>query len=452
MFRSKRTLVLAPLAAALVALASSGPAQDAPLDLDDALRALMIEAVEVGGVEAVALAISVEGEPLFAGGHGPARAGKSAPATEETPFAAGDLAHALLVTAALQLEAEGELDLGARVTERLEGLLPDDSPLRVGQLLAHSSGLPDYRDFAPAELLAGGASYAELLAGVRDQPLEAEPGTCVLPSATDGLLLAALIESASGRAAEEVLRASIFAELGMDDTSYDAELARARASEAASDEEPTPAFLPRGLRSSAADLSRYLNGLVELELFGSGALESMTAAVELKDGSRAGSGLGLVHVRHFDNAGFVLGEDSGAGAARLAYYPELGLGIALVARGETPRLAALERQVAALVIERPEEGLLDLPLDATAQRVYAGSYQLGCSTLVVRGEAGRLVLDELDELPLVLLHQGEHRFVARDDPGIRLDFEVEGELAQAFLLERHGAQARCVRFQHGAPR
>jgi CubicO group peptidase (beta-lactamase class C family) len=430
-----------------LSLVATGTSQDSPkIDLDASVRSLMTETLERSSIEAVAVAVSIGSDTLFAGGLGPARPGKSAQATANTRFDAAPLAHALLVTAALQLEAAGKLGYEDRVALHLPKLVAEGCPVRVTELLAHTSGLPDYRDFAPAKLTSEGRpTYAQLAGLVLGKTPETAPGECVKLSATDTLLLAALLEQVTGKPAEEVLSASIFEKLGMQDTLYDLGTEVAGTREAASKEGAnSPAFLPRGLSSSAADLLRFQRGLVDLSLLDSDDLETMNAPLRLVDGSRAASGLGVRRIQLHETAGLVLAEGV-RGGAHLVYYPEFDLAIAVMARGRDAEPERLARAVARLVIVEPEVGKQDIPLTEGGMRPYVGSYQIGCTTVVIRGALGHIVLDEIDESPRVLLFQGEHSFVARDDPDVWLVFEVEGERALSFLLEKRGTHSRAVR-------
>lgn len=428
----------------------AGTAQEpTQFDIDSAARALMAEHLAERPVDAVSVAMSIGGETIFAEGLGPARPGKSAIASADSSFSAAPMAHAWLVTAALQLESAGKLSHEDLVTQHLPDHVAKGSPVRVGDLLAHTSGLVDYRDFASEGLLSqGSARTSQLAALVRDLEPESEPGECVKECATDTLLVAALLEKVTGKSIEEVLQESIFDKAKMTDSGYDSEFAETGTSDAAAREgEDSPAFLARGLTSSAADLVRFQRGLVELSFFDSATLDSMTEVVRLSDGTRANTGLGVRHVRLHETDGLVLGAEGSSDSARIAYYPEFDLTVAVMVRWEDPPIDSLSRELARLVIEEPEVESLDLPRTEEQLEPYVGNYQIGCTTVVIRYEAGHLVLDQLDEDPLTLSSQGEHRFIARDESDIRLTFEVEGEFAQAFILDKYGSRSRAVRFR-----
>ncbi len=70
--------------------------------------------------------------------------------------------------------AGGAMDLDAPASRYLDDLPPAWRDVRVHQLLAHTSGLPDILD---ANGLLGAGSEAQAWAAVTAQPVEAEPGS-----------------------------------------------------------------------------------------------------------------------------------------------------------------------------------------------------------------------------------------------------------------------------------
>lgn len=63
-----------------------------------------------------------------------------------------------------------------------------------------------------------------------------------------------------------------------------------------------------------------------------------------------------------DSGGTVLGEPVGAemGACQVAHYPEFDLTVVVMARGQDLRIEDLSRDLARLMIEKPEATTLDL--------------------------------------------------------------------------------------------
>ena len=130
----------------------------------------------------------------------------------------------------------------------------------------------------------------------------------------------------------------------------------------------------------------------------------------------------------------------------MAWYPAFDLSIVLIAEGGDAPLANLERRLARLVLELESPDAQDLELSAEERALYLGDYYMGCTRhSIVEGPDGHLRALTPEPGERVLLAQGQHVFMARDDPEVRYRFEVGKERATAFVLEEHGTQSRAVR-------
>ncbi|RFU87998.1 class A beta-lactamase-related serine hydrolase [Streptomyces triticagri] len=113
--------------------------------------------------------------------------------------------------AVLVLVEKGALAL----TDQLGELLPgygdtDKAPITVGQLLAHTSGLP-----GGTPLYRTAPTRPELLEAVRTLPLRAEPGTAVEYSSAGFILLGLLAEAAGGRSLDALVAQLVAEPLGL---------------------------------------------------------------------------------------------------------------------------------------------------------------------------------------------------------------------------------------------
>jgi len=422
---------------ALVALSAALPSQDAN-STENRLARCVAQHAETNDADAFAIRVQIGEEALLATGHGRAAARSNRDAGEDTVFPAGELAHAWLATALLAKASSGDLDLEVRVQSLVPELVPKDSPVRVHDLLRHTSGLADYRDHAPERLLLQAPSYAEVMATLKDVAPVNPPGECVAECATDTLLLAAVVEAQYGAPADEALHRAIFGPLEMRSTGYQM---TAVAREAGADEPASPAFLPDGLRSSAGDLALFSRGLVDRIVLDSAAVEELTQPVRLSDGTLSSTGMGVRLVELGDEPGHFLGGSS----AVIAHFPAHDLVIAAIGEGDEPMLDELAWRVAQTVAAPPEVELRDLPLTEEEQAPYLGSYQIGCTTILIASDGARLVLDEVDRGKTLLLNQGEHVFLARDGSDVRLEFQLVGEQAESFALIRNGLRSTAQR-------
>jgi D-alanyl-D-alanine carboxypeptidase len=135
----------------------------------------------------------------------------------------GSLTKTVVATVALQLVGEGSIGLDDTVEEWLPGLLPDGDKITLRMLLNHTSGLFDYfndpafvaqleadltRRWAPRELVAVATSH----------PLTFQPGQGWAYSNTGYIVAGMLLEEATGRSLESLVRQRIVRRLHLHDT------------------------------------------------------------------------------------------------------------------------------------------------------------------------------------------------------------------------------------------
>jgi D-alanyl-D-alanine carboxypeptidase len=143
-------------------------------------------------------------------------------------FRIGGLTKTFTATVILQLVGEGAVMLDDTLEQWLPGAISNGELISVRQLLNHTSGIYDYAQdpsiFAPYFPPEGDLTLIfDANEGVRianeHGPLFA-PGSALAYSNTNYLLLAMIVEAATGNPFESELRARIFEPLGLDQTSY----------------------------------------------------------------------------------------------------------------------------------------------------------------------------------------------------------------------------------------
>lgn len=164
--------------------------------------------------------------------------------------------------------------------ESIPDVLPAGEAVTLHQLLQHTSGLADYIR-APAfveQLLADPAHYfspAQLIAFVRQEPLEFTPGSRYHYSDTDNIAAALLEERLSGLAYEELLEKRVFEPLGMSHSSlprtvrmprpfmhgYEVE-AEKRPEDVSELINPAGAWASGGIVSTPLDMARFARSYV----------------------------------------------------------------------------------------------------------------------------------------------------------------------------------------------
>ncbi|MCA2224124.1 serine hydrolase domain-containing protein [Nonomuraea aurantiaca] len=145
------------------------------------------------------------------------------PAKAGARFRAGSVTKTFTVSVVLQLVAEGRLSLDGTVQEYLPGLLPADyPPVKVGQLLNHTSGLPapkvsdDFADIYATRFEKW--TPEEYVAKAVENPIEFTPGSRQHYLNTNTFVAGLLIEKITGRSYEHEVTTRILRPVGMTDS------------------------------------------------------------------------------------------------------------------------------------------------------------------------------------------------------------------------------------------
>ncbi|MGW1352300.1 serine hydrolase domain-containing protein [Streptomyces sp. NPDC002409] len=159
--------------------------------------------------------------------------GRGDPVTADTPFLWGSVAKPVTATVVLTLVQDGRLRLDDRVVDHLPdfrfGGPGHASRVTVRHLLAQTAGLPGSATFAVADCFdADCPRPAERVGALDDVRPLGPPGTRYAYTSANYLVLAAVVESVTGRPFAEHLRRSVLDPAGMDGAIADRASARRR--------------------------------------------------------------------------------------------------------------------------------------------------------------------------------------------------------------------------------
>ncbi|MFJ9739101.1 serine hydrolase domain-containing protein [Streptomyces sp. NPDC101166] len=241
-FLSRRAFVGAALTAALLTSAASPVASAAipsptassasvplpPLDTA-ALRAAISDLDHPQATAAQLLVSGKAGQWYGATGVADRRTG--APVGQDDALRAGSITKVFVATAVLQLSAEGRVDLDKPIQDYLPGLLPDGyDPIKVSQLLNHTSGLPDEdipdseRADTPEQILEHRYDQwtpMQLVATLPEEaPMKFAPGTKQEYRGMNYVLAAMLLEKVTGKPYGRAIGDRILRPLGLCRTSF----------------------------------------------------------------------------------------------------------------------------------------------------------------------------------------------------------------------------------------
>lgn len=152
-------------------------------------------------------------------GYGLSDIGQRRLASTKTLWAIGPISQGYAAVAIMQLVEQGKLDLQDKASKYLPDLPAAWKNISILQLLQHASGIADYRSQGVYDT-AKGLPPAELIATLRDQPLAFKPGTDVAQSATNFLLLALIVEKASGASYRDFVSKNQIEALGLRHTLF----------------------------------------------------------------------------------------------------------------------------------------------------------------------------------------------------------------------------------------
>lgn len=447
--------------AALTLLAAL-PSQDAVATpaQDDALAGALTQcterAVRAADHDGVVVQVDLGGETVFSYGAGYAPGG--ARIAPDAVFRAEPLFDVFTVAAALDLVARGKLRLDAPISELLPAFAELEDAPTVVQLMDHSSGLIGWT--RGLDGTGDAEPTSEVLVGLAAElGLQSPPGTCFEYSESNGLLLAAIVETVTGKPIAEVIESRLFAGVELENTGFGLEDAPPMAAEAAATREiagrlvdiPDVAhpFGEQDLCTTAGDLVTLARAMGAGDIVPARAVTLMKAPRRLEDGTPTGVGLGLNRARLEDLEGFSVGGSAEGTTVHVVRYPEVDLTIAVAAVHERADLPPLARDLARLTLGRPldaaEKGI-DLP-DETAERV-VGTWQIGCTSLFVRQDAeGGLLLEEAGRATRHLSYLGALTFVDRDDRDVRFEFHAPADdaRAQSLTIVEHDRRIEAVR-------
>jgi CubicO group peptidase (beta-lactamase class C family) len=186
-------------------------------DYDGLIRPLVASGSFVGTV-----LVSRGERILFERAYGSADLEWNIPNTIDGKFRIGSLSKQFTAASVLLLAQEAKVDLDRSIT----GYVPDApqawKPVTLHHLLTHTSGIPDFvgfPDFQSRKTLP--SPLAETLLRFRDRPLEFSPGSEGRYSNSGYVLLASIVEHASGETFDRFPLTRVLEPAGLRDTRLD---------------------------------------------------------------------------------------------------------------------------------------------------------------------------------------------------------------------------------------
>ncbi len=183
------------------------------------LDAAVIEAGQKSGFSGEIL-VEKDGQLVLHKGYGLADRATKTPVDAATVFSIGSVTKVFTAAAILALEQDGKLAVSDPIATHLKDVPADKSEVTIHHLLTHSGGIVDYVD-RPGE----GGDFApiqrpEALKRLMEAPLLFKPGQRSEYSNGGYVLLAMIIEVASGKTYQDFVRERIFKPAGMSSSGF----------------------------------------------------------------------------------------------------------------------------------------------------------------------------------------------------------------------------------------
>lgn len=224
------------------------------------------------------------------------------PARPESAYRLASVSKTMTAIAVLQLAEQGKIDLDAEVQKYVPYFPKKKYPVTVRELLGHLGGISHYKDEAE-EHFKEHKNTREAIAVFADFDLIAEPNTRFSYSSYGYNLLAAIVESASGKSFGDYLRENVWNPLGMKDTRMDDPLDiipnRVRGYQLIKGQIKNSEFVDissrfgsGGTRSTVIDLLKFARGLNQGKLLSPQTRDRMWTSMTTGGGQFTNYGMG----------------------------------------------------------------------------------------------------------------------------------------------------------------
>jgi CubicO group peptidase (beta-lactamase class C family) len=210
-------ITLLPFILATAAFAGERPRDPRPVAMDAYMDA-RVKANDFGGTVLVAR----KGKILLSRGYGAANLEWRVPNSPTTRFRIGSITKQFTATLIMQLQERHKLQVTDLICQYFDPCPEAWSAITIRHLLSHTAGIANYTDepdFDQKEPLHW--SVDQIIAMFRDKTLDFAPGSEWRYSNSGYALLGALIEKATGKSYEAVLKELILVPLNMSDSGID---------------------------------------------------------------------------------------------------------------------------------------------------------------------------------------------------------------------------------------
>ncbi|KFI02860.1 serine hydrolase [Bacillus spizizenii] len=419
-----------------------------------------------------------DGEILYHHSFGYAELTEKLPLQTNSLFELASLSKPFTALGIILLEEKGILGYEDKVERWLPGFPYQGITIR--HLLHHTSGLPDYMGWFVSNWdqhkIAQNQDIVDMLMN-EGLPNYFEPNEGWLYSNTGYVLLAVIIEKASGMSYADFMNTNIFSPVGMSETRmYNRRLRPERIDHYAYgyvyDVHSETYVLPDDLEetnyvvyldgiqgdgtvnSVTSDLFRFDQALYQDDLISNASKKAAYSPVRLNNGGTIDYGFGWV-LQNSPEKGRIVSHDGGwpgYSTAMIRYIDHRKTLIYLSNKEEEAEYEqAILKAAEHILFGQPYE-IPERPADKKKKAIepaiyasYVGSYSFQDGTAArVTAENERLYLEITGQLRLELFPSSETRFFLRS-LSVELEFMLGDDVAKSFILYENGTEEEAVR-------
>jgi CubicO group peptidase (beta-lactamase class C family) len=389
------------------------------------------------------------------------------PASPSTVYPIGSITKQFTAAAILQQVERGAIGLDDEVAKYVPEYSSRGKRVTIRQLLNHTSGIRDINDLGDAfsRTLRVNLPQKDILALIRDQPFNFEPGSRWSYNNTGYYLLGVVLERVTGVPYADYVRDNVAAPAGLVATTYcDSRRLiphRARGYDPVGLDFLNATYLALnlfsavGLCSTAGDLVTWARALRGGKVISRESYSLMTTPEGAAARAHPPYGFGLWVIdyrgrRYLSRLGLLAGFN-----AVLSEIPSDSLTIAVVTNTSGLGASTLAGQLRSAILGIPGppfqkarqlEQTEGRPLTKSQFRRYIGRYALrevrddsltspDRVTLQVFDENGRLTAQLTGDPPETLTPVGDNKFSARGRPDMQFSFEVRQQRATAVTFD-----------------
>ncbi len=331
------------------------PREVGAVGLDHRRMEALIAAWRAKGFADGAILVARDGRPVFRGAYGFADRLRAAPSRVDAVFRVGSITKSFTAAAILMLAQDGRLTLDDPIRRTFPAAPQAWNDITLRHLLTHTSGLVNFTSLPDWEQRHWvGKSVEDVIALVRDQPLQCIPGRKVVYDNTGYVLLGGVVARVSGRTLGEVLDSRILTPLGMRHTGFVSNLGPPDRASGAIREGSAwrdTGWMSNIRESGAGALYSTVDDLMKWDraLHDGGVLSPVSQALMFAD-QGGGFGFGwVISVQDGRRVWWHNGHVEGYGAM-IARYPDDQLTIIILSNNDGAPVEALSRAIATLCL------------------------------------------------------------------------------------------------------